>query len=361
MYSIESSCENFTNEFPNLHWTTEHGQSILNKISSLSQSQNQKSENKIVSNSFLITNTQYEISQKNKNEILDMSENLKLNSMVNTEWGPGKIILINKEAQIVKIRIEGQEQEFPFNSINPFLQIYVCIISENKIHWSLLKIALGENLYYIKNKIGNMYKVHPSRVLIIHAGKKIKDYSVNIYNLGIYEKDELLVVIREPVQFSKFRFKNLIKSNNNSGINSIRVKSTKNIIVTGIAFYKNDMFDVNYELIIKNNNNILYEDDIFVPKRDSPVEIKKEETYIVKYYLNKEIIFEENQFYDIQQNILNNNIKEQYIGIQLSENLVDENGVIITFIETQINKKNIKDNSTKVDQGLIPGIYYSFK
>ena len=358
MNSIESLSENFPNEFPNLNWTTENGQSNLKKISSFSENENKKSVNKIESNSFLITSTQYEFSQNHKNDIdiLNLTENFKLNSMVMTAWGPGKITFINEDTQTAKIRIEGQEQEFAFNSINPFLQIYICIISENKIHWTLLKIDISENLYYIKNKIGNMYKVHPSRVLLIHRGNKIKDYSVNVYALKIYEKDELLAVVREPVEFSKFRFKNFIKSNNNTGVNSITVKSNKTIIVTGIAFYKNDMFDVNYELIIKKNNNIIYEDDIFVPKRDSPVEINKKETYIVKYYLNKEIIFEENQLYDIQQNIFNNNIKEQFIGNQPNDNLADENGVVISFFESSIEK-----NSTKVNEGLIPGIYYTFK
>ena len=91
-----------------------------------------------------------------------------------TALGPEKITFINKNTQKVKIKIEGEEQEFSYDFINPFVQIYFCIITEKKIYWTLLKVLLGENLYSVKNKIGKMFKVHPSRILIIHRGKKLK-------------------------------------------------------------------------------------------------------------------------------------------------------------------------------------------
>ena len=54
-----------------------------------------------------------------------------------------------------------------------FKFIFVLLLKK-KIYWTLLKVLLGEYLYSVKNKIGKMFKVHPSRILIIHRGKKLK-------------------------------------------------------------------------------------------------------------------------------------------------------------------------------------------
>jgi hypothetical protein len=49
-----------------------------------------------------------------------------------TALGPEKITFINKNTQKVKIKIEGEEQEFSYDFINPFVQIYFYIITEKK-------------------------------------------------------------------------------------------------------------------------------------------------------------------------------------------------------------------------------------
>ena len=369
MYSISQNLtlEYNTKPFPRLCWLSEKTGSTnliqMNPSLEKKNTQNFIIENQIDSNSFSIINQSENSVNNNKKEILDLSDNFKINSIVMSAWGPGKITYVNKDLHKVKLRIEDEEQEFDFSALNPFIQIYICIVNENNIKWTLLKFNLSDTCYIIRNKIGNLLNIHSSRVLLIHRGYKIKDYNKTIFSLGLFEKDELLCVIREPIEYFKYRFKSFIKSNSNSGLNSISLKTNKNIIVTGVAFYKNDTFDINYELIIKDNEGvIIYEDDnIFVTKKEVIVDNYKKETFMVKYKLKNEIIFEGYKCYEIQQNIINNNIKEQYIGNQLSENLADENGVIISFIETKMNKINIKDNSTKVDQGLIPGIYYSFK
>ena len=371
MYSVQSSDLSYPsliskNTFPHLCWTSHHSDGSIkliqmDSISKNDKDQNQNSENQNILNptSIIDQNESFQIHNK---DTLDLTDNFTLNSIVMTEWGSGKITSINKDQQIVKINIEGQEIEYPIIGLTPFLQIYVCIIQKSNIKWSLIKISLNESCYSIKNKVGKMYNVHPSRVILIFKERKIRDYNAIINNLGFYEKAELLAVIRDPVEYCKFRFKNCAKSNFNSKFNSISVKTNVNVLITGIAFYKNEVNDVYYELIIKENKNVIFEaDNIFVPKKDENEENSKKETYMVKYNLNKEIIFEKQKIYEIQQNFYNN-VKEQYYGNQPSENLADENGVIFTFSKTEIDSnENIKENSTQVAQGLIPGIYYSFK
>ena len=368
MYSVQSSDLEYpslisNNRFPHLCWTSQpsDGTSTLIQMDSLTKNENQNSKNQNILNPTSIID-QNESFQINNKDTLDLSDNFAVNSIVMTEWGTAKITLINKELQTVKLRIEDQEIEYPFIGLNPFLQIYVCIVHKDNIKWAVIKISLNETCYSIKNKIGKMFNVHPSRIILIFKEKKINDYNTIIYNLSFYEKAELLAVIRDPIEYCKFRFKNCDVKNFNSKFNSISVKTNVNVIITGIAFYKNKLNDIYYELIIKDNNkNIIFEaDNIFVPKKDENEENSKKETYMVKYNLNKEIIFEKNKIYEIQQNFYNN-IKDQYYGIQQGDNLADENGVTFTFSKTELNSENSIENSTKIEQGLIPGIYYSFK
>ena len=91
-------------------------------------------------------------------------------------------------------------------------------------------------------------------------------------------------------------------------------------------------------MIIKNNNNILYEaDNIFVPKRDCPIEINKKETYIVKYYLNKEIILKKINFM-IFKKIYLIIILKKLIGNQLMNVLIMKIELLSLFLNVQLKK-----------------------
>ena len=91
-------------------------------------------------------------------------------------------------------------------------------------------------------------------------------------------------------------------------------------------------------MIIKNNNNILYEaDNIFVPKRDCPIEINKKETYIVKYYLNKEIILKKINFMIFKKKYLIIILKK-LIGNQLMNVLLMKMELLSLFLNVQLKK-----------------------
>ena len=91
-------------------------------------------------------------------------------------------------------------------------------------------------------------------------------------------------------------------------------------------------------MIIKNNNNILYEaDNIFVPKRDCSIEINKKETYIVKYYLNKEIILKKINFM-IFKKIYLIIILKKLIGNQLMNVLLMKMELLSLFLNVQLKK-----------------------
>ena len=91
-------------------------------------------------------------------------------------------------------------------------------------------------------------------------------------------------------------------------------------------------------MIIKNNNNILYEaDNIFIPKRDCPIEINKKETYIVKYYLNKEIILKKINFM-IFKKIYLIIILKKLIGNQPMNVLLMKMELLSLFLNVQLKK-----------------------
>ena len=142
MYSVQSSDLEYpslisNNRFPHLCWTSQpsDGTSTLIQMDSLTKNENQNSKNQNILNptSIIDQNESFQIHNK---DTLDLTDNFTLNSIVMTEWGSGKITSINKDQQIVKINIEGQEIEYPIIGLTPFLQIYVCIIQKSNIKWS---------------------------------------------------------------------------------------------------------------------------------------------------------------------------------------------------------------------------------
>ena len=50
--------------------------------------------------------------KENKQKILDISDNFRIDMMVPTNWGPGKVVNIDDLTKKVTIKIEGVEQVF---------------------------------------------------------------------------------------------------------------------------------------------------------------------------------------------------------------------------------------------------------
>ena len=192
-----------------------------------------------------------------------------------------------------------------------------------------------------------------------------------VFDIGLFENDDLLIVIKDKKEFAFKRFKSIIINTQNSGYNSIFVKANDNIILTGIGFFKNTRTDVYYELIIKDSEkNVLYTaQNILVKNLGNIIDMSSIDNLIVKYKLGEEVVFNKDKVYEIQQNLnvyssnsLNQELHAQCIGYQTVDGYNAENGLKLTFTESSnTTNENGKQNMTSVTMGMIPALYYAFK
>ena len=163
----------------------------------------------------------------------------------------------------------------------------------------MLKVTFQDTSLSIKQKIAKMYQVHHSQIILIHAGVVISD-NKGVFDIGLFENDDLLIVIKDKKEFAFKRFKSIIINTQNSGYNSIFVKANDNIILTGIGFFKNTSTDVYYELIIKDSEkNVLYTaQNILVKNLGNIIDMSSIDNLIVKYKLGEEVVFNKDKVYE---------------------------------------------------------------
>lgn len=324
----------------------------------LSNNENSKNKEK---------NESKEDNEKNskKVNILELCDEYKSGMFVMTEWGPGKISSVNLEEKTCKVKIEDQECPFPFDTIKTSLNLCVCIVDKIKTYWGLINIQFTDTVKSLRIKIGNILNVHFSQVIIVKGGQKLKNNDSSILDLDFFEKDKILVVIKDETEKRFFRFKTDKTLNLNSGFNSISIKASDDIFITGFDLYKNSQKDIIYEIkIFDYKKNIIFDEkNIIVEKFDK----KDFSLKYKKYELENFIFIKKNTNYEIQQIITYEGLHDKvkfYLKDQIIGNSLDNekswDHTIISVSEVN-SKENKQKNMTSVYQGLIPSFYYSFK
>ena len=132
----------------------------------------------------------------NDNDVLDMSDRLKKNTTVLTEWGTASLVSINKSTKKCEVKVEGQTVTLDLDTIKPFITVYMCIVDKIKTHWGMMKIGYSDTTNTLKKKIALLYNVNPLQVVLVHNGCKIKE-DIGIFEMGLFEFDDMLVVIKD--------------------------------------------------------------------------------------------------------------------------------------------------------------------
>jgi len=292
---------------------------------------------------------------KTQNIILDNLERFKTDMEVMTAWGLGKII--NKtETGLFRIKIESTEVEFSPEDIKLNYSVYCCILCKDHTYWAEIKMDFNMSLGAFKKRISTFIKCHPSQIVIIYNGNKLENIK-NLEELGLYDKCTFLVAIKDPHELSILRTRNVKTSSKSMEYNAIKFSVNQDIMLTGIGFYKNKLIDVFYDLFVFeecvdiDNKLILSEKKIFVQKDEF------EENEVYKHKINL-IELKENVVYQIHQ-YLHHSDNNQFIGIKGIPNIEEKN----TFISFKFFNCDIpgKSNSTDVDEGMIPLLYFFVK
>ena len=141
--------------------------------------------------------------EKNEIKTLDNTQRIKQDTFVMTEWGVGKVNKI--EDEIATVIIEGQPVEFPKETLTTSLPVFLCILCKEITFWVDIKVEFFYNIATLKSKIAQFIKCHHSQIIIIHHGLKVDKKSLPLIEMGIYERDVILVVIKDPQELNILR------------------------------------------------------------------------------------------------------------------------------------------------------------
>lgn len=321
-------------------------------INNPNQIENIKKENNSI-------NTQINITKPSKLErttrIYDNTEKYKLESFVVTEWGLAKIT--KKENQIISVTIDGNPAEIPESQIKLNYCVNVLVLINESSYLLDLKVDPSTSINDFKKKIAEFVNSHSSLIVLIHGGKKVEEPK-NIVDLGIYDRDSFMALVKDPSENIMSRLGNsILNSKFNNNFNAIKFKCDEDIIINALGLYRNEAADIYYDLMIyeedEGNPHLVYNEKKVVVLKKSE---KSEE--IFKYNISH-INIKKNKIYQIHENILSNDNSSQYSGFGLQKNVSTKKAIInFEFFDCNLNSKL---NGTNCEKGLIPMFYFYIK
>ena len=132
--------------------------------------------------------------------VLDLTDNFKVDMMVPSDWGPGKVISVNKNNKKVVLRIEGNEQEFDMFELHSHLSVYIHVFFKD-LNLKDRKVIICGNIFLddtigrIKQKIAGIFNADEKKVIIVHKFLRLTNDNQKISECGIFSQDTLLVII----------------------------------------------------------------------------------------------------------------------------------------------------------------------
>lgn len=285
----------------------------------------------------------------------DNTDKFKLDKFVITEWGLGKIV--KRENQIITVDIYGNPAEFAESAIKLNYSITILVLIHDNSYLLDLKVDSSTTINKFKRKIADIVNTHSSLIVLVHGGKKVEDER-SILELGIYDKDSFMAIVKDPTEIQLFRMGNsILNSKYKYNFNAVKFKCDEDIILSGLGFYKNDSCDVLYDLHIYEERQgiphlILNEKKILILKKQENGED------IFKHCISH-LTIKKNTIYQIHQNILNTDINSQYSGVAFQKEIESRHSKI-KFVFYDCNLPT-KTNGSTAEKGLIPSLYYFIK
>ena len=130
--------------------------------------------------------------EKKSGNIVDFSEQFQINTIVATDWGPGKIVSINKQEKKVTLQIEGQEQVFNMHELRANNQIIVHIyfkdmnLLDKKIMY-LMTVSASDTVLDMKKKIAKILGTTENCVSLIQDNNRITNNNKKFSEIGFYD------------------------------------------------------------------------------------------------------------------------------------------------------------------------------
>ena len=132
--------------------------------------------------------------------VLDISDNFKVDMLVPSDWGEGKVVSVDKATKKVVLKIEGVEKEFSMFELRPYIIVYTHIYLKDKngidkrIILSL-NLLMDDTIGKIKKKIAGIFNVDEKNIIIVHEFLKLTNNNQKVSELHLFDKNGLLVII----------------------------------------------------------------------------------------------------------------------------------------------------------------------
>ena len=151
---------------------------------------------------FLKLTTQKNINDKEKNSenIWDLTSQFQIDTIVSTDWGPGKIISVNRNDKKVVVKIEGEEKEFNMSELRTTSNIIFLIYFKNlnmadKRIMFLTTILASETVLDVKKKVAALLGTSDNCVTLVRGGTKITNNNQKFSENRFYEQEVILAVV----------------------------------------------------------------------------------------------------------------------------------------------------------------------
>ena len=142
---------------------------------------------------------------KEKAHTLDLTDQFQIDAIVATDWGPGKVISVDRDNKKIRVRIEGEEQEFNMFEVRTSNQVNIYIYYKNlqyqdKINIFLITIFSSETVLDVKKRIAKFMGVNADNVILVNNNIQLNKNDRKFSEIGY--TNTLLAIINGVADYS---------------------------------------------------------------------------------------------------------------------------------------------------------------
>ena len=286
-----------------------------------------------------------------KNYLTSSQQNLILGTLVMTPKGIGRLIKNNSGIAIIRIKDEGNEEQFPINSVTNYFNCFIVDYSKCNIDMTRLKLKVSGKVEDIFTELTKLKKINQEEknYYLVYDKNKLKN-EITFEQLNLLNNAKLLITSKNKLAYTVSRYVNIKQYWYIYNLDGICFSSSKKIKLIGVGLFgSHDNKIINGTLRILDGPSVISKTII-----EENVEIQPSNNKlgaITKVTFSKPVLCGQNQDYSI---IFLTKIKgNSFYGTNGKTEIEGEKGVFFSFKRVQG-----KSGGTGVEVGNFPELYY---
>jgi len=282
----------------------------------------------------------------------DLSEkNLILGTLVMTPKGIGRLIKNNAGIAIIRIKDEGNEEQFPISSITNYFNCFIVDYSRCNIDITRLKLKVSGKVEDIYTELSKLKKINPEEYnyYLVYDKNKLKNENT-FEQLNLLNNAKFLITSKNKVAYTVSRYVNIKQFWYIYNLDGICFSSSKRIKLIGVGLFgSHDNKVINGTLRILEGPSVMgktiIEENVEVQPSNNKL------AAITKITFSKPVLCVQNQDYSIVFSTKTNG--NSFYGTNGKTEIEGEKGVFFSF------KRVLgKSGGTGVETGNFPELYY---